>query len=462
MSAFDPKYYFQKICVVWLLFAVIFLVVACATGSLGKNLGVRVLAKDSGITVDWDERHLWDQKLKTRGVMLVAEYQTESRGLVRETLARTHSNGDRTLHFTLPDQLTSQPKDKICLYVQLQGERHLLPIRRATKNGDDTARFRYPGWEKAVKLRTVTNKSKKRVELLENRLKVLGQGMEAKQNALSMRGITSLDSCNTISVNRTDMHRPYDAVPPAQHNDIARRICVHRVWYSRKLFEKRANKIANVVSQRANEISPRVITSYMGSLYSVAYMVPELSKLVLETPRLAARQTQASEFLSDWKKFLPIAGEDYQPHLGKFDDTLPLNSSAQSIAFRAFGKNLAKQIGVEQSFPSLSPVSSHDIAGLVGAALDIYSGCVEDGRKQLMTKYTAWQSLQASAPERDQKRREFFVAECQQDFKALDEIKTQSEKLSIEIAQERKTLLAADSAEQYLAKSKALNFVVCE
>ena len=51
----------------WLLVVLATNISGCATGSLGKTLGVDVIASGDSVEITWDKRHTWNQTLSTKG-----------------------------------------------------------------------------------------------------------------------------------------------------------------------------------------------------------------------------------------------------------------------------------------------------------------------------------------------------------------------------------------------------------
>ena len=154
--------------------------------------------------------------------------------------------------------------------------------------------------------------------------------------------------------------------------------------------------------------------------------------------------------------------DGYQPHLGGADDRLGLQSTAEDAAFRVFGPAVAKRVNAEWAMEGAPPASDIDKAGVIGVALDAYSGCLEDGRKQLKLKYENWQALKSSAPQRAAAARDFFVRECRQGVTLLDKLKAERVTMQEQLTREQQALRALSSIEASLpTRPQALNSVSC-
>jgi len=432
------------------------------------TLWTLVTARGSNIAVTWDKRHPWDQQLSTQSADLVAEYQTKTKGWVREILGHATSRNDRTYRYTLPDAVKSEPFGDICLYVQPVWSKGLLPIRSETQKGHDTARFRYEAWERVIQARAAARAAQERIASTEREIKASDQSIAAQEATLAERGWTSTPACQSITVVQTqDEPQPYDVVPVARHDEMARRVCIRRVWYGRYLLDDNLEGLKQALEE--GKLNPQAAVSRLRTLFQLDYLVPYLAKLILSgdlkppagdpTGDFDKRQAQAREFLQDWDK-LAASSPDYQPHLGTATDYLTLVTSSEDIAFRLHGAQLAKAIGAENALPALGKVTYPELLGLIGSALDAYFGCLEDGRKQLNTKFVSWQALQASAPARDRQKRDFLVRECTQAIGKLDEMKAARSGLQAQLERDKQD--AANSPSTPLtARPQVLNAISC-
>jgi hypothetical protein len=116
------------------------------------TLWTKVTAAGETITLSWDKNHPWDADLKATGAQLIARYRGDAGNEVAESFGRATPSGknERTIHFTLPHSTNRPAAGPVCLVLQLPNGR-VLPVRRATQRGDDTAGFRYDAVEKAMR-----------------------------------------------------------------------------------------------------------------------------------------------------------------------------------------------------------------------------------------------------------------------------------------------------------------------
>jgi hypothetical protein len=353
------------------------------------------------------------------------------------------------------------------MYVQPAGSKSLLPIRSATQKGHDTARFRYEAWEHVVEARASNIAAQQRIAATEQAIKKADQQVADEEGTLAQRGWTSAPACQGITVASTqDEPQPYDVVPAAQHDEIARRVCVRRVWVGKRLFDGNIAELKTGIEQ--GKVTNQALVETLLDLFEFDYLAPDLAHLILDELKpppggaagdFESRQAQAKEFLSDWEKF-ESSSQNYQPHFGGRTDYLRLTTSSRDIAMRLVGPQVAKAIGAERAMPNLQRPSQSEVLGLVGASLDAYFGCLEDGRKQLKTKYDSWQALKVSAPERDRQKREFLVRECTQGLSKLEEMKSARKDLQAQLARDQQSLASASFA-TLTGRPQVLNGAAC-
>jgi hypothetical protein len=431
------------------------------------TLWTRISAAGPILSLKWDKNHPWDADLTARGAMLIAKYWVEPRREVSEPVGRVAAGkpGARTFEFPLPEDVGANPIGPICLFFQLP-DRRVLPIRRADKQDGDTAGFRYEAWERQVRQRGAARAAQARVAAAESALNVSTQSVANQQAAVSSRGWGTLDSCQNVSAPAADVGaQPYDVVPPRDHDDIARRVCVHRVWYGQRLF---ADLVEEDVKPLIARRDAKQGQQELRRLYGIAYAVPEAAGPLLAELKqvrggqavLAAREAQAAEFLRDWQRLSPTTAS-YKPHLSGLN-YLQWPSTMHEAAFRIFAPDVMRQQQAEWLTDGVPKPTITEIEGVIGAALDAYSGCVEDGRKQLQIRYDNWQALSSSAPQRAAAARDFLVRECRQEVGLLDKLKAERAGIEEQLSRERELLKTASApARPPAGQAQALNLAAC-
>jgi len=428
------------------------------------TLWTKVSASGRVVSLTWNKNHPWDAELAGRGAELIARYWTESRREVSEPVGRaTASKGERTLRFSLADDLRSNPLGPVCFFIQLP-DRRVLPVRRANKQDQETAGFRYETWERHMRQRVDARAAQNRVAAAERALDVAVRNVGTQQSVVSSRGWGTPSSCEDIPAVAADAGKtPYDVVAPSEHDEAARRVCVHRLWYGRSLFQALVKRDIepNLATGTAAKIRQR-----LRDLYGIAHVIPEAAGPILgEVRRIggapsAARDAQAAEFLADWNR-LSATTEEYKPQFGNADDYLMWAPSIYEGAFRIFAPGLLEGMNASSVMQGVPSPTITEMEGVIGAGLDAYFGCLEDGKKQLKIKYDNWQSLSSSAPQRAAAAHEFLVRECRQEFRLLDRLKAERTTFENQLAQEREALKAASAAIPLPTQPQQLNFTAC-
>ena len=431
-----------------------------------------VAAQGANVSLTWNKSHPWDMELGAGGAQLIARYRADVRNDTSEVIgvAKAGGRNQRTIQFVLPQDLRGRPLGPVCLFIQLPN-RKVLPVRRANSQNADTAGFRYEPWEKQIRQRGDLRVAQGRAAQADRALAVSTQNVANQQATVAKRGWGNLDSCNAITASRTDTSvQPYDVVSPSAQDDVARRVCVFRVWSWRKDNEWYiANQLPGEVKQFAAAQERSEAVDLIRGMYWNASFLPDIAPVLDELIRasgsergtLATRGTQAAEFRRDWERLSPQM-EGYQPHFGSTDDGLGLPTTARGAAFRVFGPAVAKRINGEWAMEGVPPATDVDKAGAIGVALDVYSGCLEDGRKQLKLKYDNWEALKSSAPQRAAAAQDFFVRECRQGVTLLDKLKAESVTMQEQLTREQQALRTLSSIEATLpTKPQALNLVSC-
>jgi len=409
----------------------------CAT-SLGDNAGAAVTATDRSVSLVLTEKHAW-APLLPRGADLVAEYPIPQVGLVREILSPATREGALGLGFVLPDRLRAAPGGPVCLYVQLRGNRSVVPVRKAASNGD-TGRFRHAAWEQSVQATSALQQQEREVAQLETQLTDLERWLGVRKQDLDGRGWTTPARCDAISVtSAAPTSPPLGVLPAERHADAARQTCVNRATYTQRFRQSFIAKLVDAPNAEARGRALEAASSLAGMIEAGAANVQKMSASSdpQVTAVLARRQQQARELLADFRRFAPTLGKDFYPAFGKPDDHMELIGVAQLPH--------QKQILLEQAERLSLPadqrptLTGNETLGLIGGMLDAYTGCVSDGQRELKVKLEAWTTLQRDGPERNRRIREHYVAECRAQHAALGAGQDQRSQLASKLAAARAT-----------------------
>lgn len=370
------------------------------------TLETEVTAAGNEIVFKWSKRHPWDADLIARGASLWAEYQTaRSAGLecMQEGSSDAAARGmrgaprgscfsgttvmrseDRAIRFKLPDSLAAEPTGPVCLQLRLTDQR-IIPIRRATREGGDTARFQYERWSQGAARRA-------QLATLERRRIELQTAIAQQSSAISEQAASNLrqkwasaEACNDIaetSVELAPSIRP-TAVPSIQ-DEVARSMCVIRL------------------NNGYDILQPSSLTAFLA----------DADPALVERWR-RVRQRQLDAYVSDWQRLSPkidaFKASAPVPYFGTYKDTLPLQSLTVDAAVRVLGARKAK-----------TAPESIDVFGLIGGAIEAYDRCVSDGKQQLDLNYRQGQSLKATVQTLPSRIRAQDVRECQTAVTRLD------------------------------------------
>jgi hypothetical protein len=446
----------------------------CAAQSR-ETLETRVTARNGAVFLKWGKKHPWDAQLQASGAILVAEYRTRAGAVALDCLdspstepdgargrrpampARRGCAGipgklegdrdDRTLRFSLPASTTATPAGPVCLFFRLPNGR-VLPIRRANKEREGTARFRYEPWEDAAKHQRDVAALEARVDGMRRAVAVMAQRIAAQESANDRDGWTSPEACQAIQApDLGNAQRERPLAEPAEQEEIATRVCIMRVWYADSLLARLPleRKIAIGVVQ-----PPAVLDQVFALLPGTA----------ADQPSVPERQRQAEQYRGDWKRWAAsvrhyrdgIVRDSFQlPHFGDFRDYLGL----QSITTQA-GERIAAQLARnERADPT-------DLAGWVGGSLEAYTRCVSDGKAQLATSYRNARELETRSPAVREGIRQTMIRACQSGLAKLAELRTEHARLVAELQQAEAALSAAQRPPSLPDRQVELNTAVCE
>ena len=454
----------------------VILAAACGLGAatlVAQNkstVWTKVTAEGNVVSLVWDKDHPWDRELSAGGVQLLARYSGAGTRDVAEVIAKGVARGGnaRTATFTLPDDIRGTPQTSVCLFFQLPNRR-VLPVRQSSKENTDTAGFRYEPWEQRVRERAALRDASTRVSTAERALAVAARNVESQRAVVSARGWTGPAACDALATPRATAEvKPYGVVPPEQQDDIARRVCVHRVWEARDYADAVIDRYLKPAIQKHDAADAREV---FDAIYSYAFMVPDAAGPLLQAlkqaggasvPGFAAREAQAAEFLRDWNKY-GASSKDYEPHFGRDADKLGWVGSASEVAMRVHAPVLAHSLDADWVFAGQPQATADDARSLIGIALDAYGGCVADGKVQLKLQYDNWESLQSSAPQRAAAAAAFFAKECRQGIDLLDKLNAEQTQMQAQLAREQAAQRTAQGAASSAlpTKTQELNTASC-
>ncbi len=438
------------------------------------TLWTKATAEGRVVSLAWDKQHPWDAVLTAQGAELVAKYLAESRREVTEPLARaTVRPGDsRTFRFALPDTVRINPIGPVCLFVQLP-DRRVLPIRRASPQLGDTAGFRYEAWDRQVRQRTQARTAEANLATAERALAVSAQSIANQEASVASRGWTTLNACDAITAPAAGaVAKPFDAVSPQEQDDAARRTCVRQVWlanelttnYTQQILPKRLARLEATrdVAEARSSLLATFDSAFVGpgGTDITSLLDAIINRLGTGNATVTARQEQLREFVRDWTRWAATSKE-YRPQFGSADAYFGWPSTATEIAFRIFGPALANALKATWAMGDVAAPTARDLESFLGASLDAYGGCVDDGRKQLATKWDTWAKQQASAPQFAAAARDFLVRECRQEVILVDKLKAERVALQAQLARAQQALTTATAVPPLATKAEALNFSSC-
>jgi hypothetical protein len=430
---------------------------AVALAGQGRDtLETRVTAEGNEITFEWTKKHPWDADLIARGASLYAEYR-DSKGVegsecLQAGRSRADAMGrrgesmrgsntcftgnavirrdDRTIHFQLPDTLTAEPSGAVCLILRLPDNR-VLPIRRASRRGDDTARFQVEVWASTAARR-------RRVENLQQRRKAIEAGIATQTTAVAdqersnaARGWRSPEACQTITAAPLAIAksgRPLAA--PHEQDAVARQVCIARV----------AEGTAEL-----RQVSPPD---------DIATLLAWLPDAVVNQ-WLALRGAQRQRFVDDWARYSPtrasyIAKNRVMPHFGTYRDRVPIQSQAHDAYLK-----------IPKARPSDPPIDTKLVLGYLGAKVEAYERCVTDGVRQLDLNYREAMALEATLATMPERLREQEIKSCLGGMEKLAAMRARIAALNDDLSRIDGEITAMPSSAPPPAKRRELNDVLC-
>jgi hypothetical protein len=373
------------------------------TAQSRETLETKVTISDTEITFKWSKKHPWDAVLIANGVSLFAEYRT-TKGPGVECLqmnapgaaapaVRGRAMGgcyagnavwrkdDRTIQFRLPDALTAEPLGPVCLQLRLPDQR-LLPVRQATKTGEDTVRFQVEEWTREVTDRAKAARLDSRRGELRAAIATQSQEITEQQASNTVKGWNSAEACSaqtggTVEIARSG--RPTAA--PNEQDATARQVCIVRVTTG---------------ARREDSVKPpSAIIAYLDAVDAP-----------LREQWLKLRGKQLVQFLEDWKAYSgtidAYKGKHALPHFGTYADRIAIQSLAQ----------LALAL-IENATKEKKPIEPQNVFGYAGATVEAYNRCVADGKEQLALNYKQATELGAAVESLPERLRQQAVQACQ-------------------------------------------------
>jgi hypothetical protein len=439
----------------WANIVFMLLVMALLAFGQGKDTLFTSLSTDGkSVWLNWSKNHPWAEQLGQMRAELVAEYRTERRGLVSETLT-LGSAGERSQSFSLPQKLTGEPLSNVCFYVFLPQKRVALPIRRATSDNGDTSRFALDEWTSIIGRRAAIRRLENEIQTMEQEVAALSASEQTLTETLAKKGQPNLAACDALQApsSPTDGIRPYSAVEPDQQDTIAKRICVQRAW-------KSSQRVANILDQLKRD--PELLAGLrkqasktqnirlLAELFTFVYMLPALSSQLSKEDG-NPYQAKAKLFLHDWEA-LSNGLDKYAPHLGHQGELLKWpSSSVQEGSLWLWGPAVAKSLNAEwlaAGFPATDEATARSVTS---AVFDAYFDCVSDNKRQLRIAYDSWKQSIETLPLRRKAQRELLVSSCKKEWAKVDELTAKKMQLAEKLQLDRKQLAqiqAEDSADR--------------
>ena len=415
------------------------------------TLETKVTVSGNEIILKWTKKHPWDAELIARGVSLFAEYRT-SRGVGLECMQPANVNNaaanvrrggvaggacfsgnpavrrdDRTIHFQLPEALTAEPLGAVCLEFRLLDQR-ILPIRQATNQREDTARFEYQEWARNVTGRAQLTTLEARRGTLQNAVSAQAAAVKEQEESNVRKGWESPQTCEKVTggtVQAVESNRPVAA--PADQDKFARMMCLIRLF---------------------NGEEPSTATSPVELAPHLDAVDPALRKQWNEV-----RGAQISTFLDDWNNLSPEIPAFLKrfpiPHFGTYDEDLELQSLSAAAGQR-----------VLQAEKNKSKPDPRDVLGYVGGSVEAYDRCVRDGKRQLDLNYQQAQALKTVNESLPERLRLQAVQECREGVTKLETMRARLTGYQKDLA-DLERQMGEFNAASLAGKSRDLNSITC-
>jgi hypothetical protein len=392
---------------------------ACAGPGLGDNAGIAVQGSPDGVLqVAWDAQHPWANQMRQQSARyhLYAQYVSGGRPVEQDLGTASATPDGNGMRFLLPQALKAPPESSVCLFIGGGRASGALPVRLASADGRDTARFRFPAWEAQARLRTTDQLAQREDSALERQIAFIEGQITPMRAALQQAGLQTREDCQRLHLKNASIGQttPADVIAPPQQGDKAQQICVRRAR-----------------NMRIN--------------YKID--LPRMTQGLLADKTLAGndrRRPLGARFLEQWQAWIDRTGMDYVPEIGPPDETLPLSGTTIEV-LKAYMKS----------------GSADDLREATTGLLDGYAGCLEDVGKQLRVKHEAWDKARRMQPERDRLYLERKQAECTTRF---DELARAEQDLQVKrstLAQRQAPNAVAPGSIPPAAGTQILNDLTC-
>ena len=355
----------------------------CSTNSIGESASTKVEGLQDSVIFSWQQDHPWSTQFSGQGsrFSLFAQYVANGRP-VEQNLGRPSSVSSQQWTFALPRELRSVPESQVCLFFSQSQTSPSIPVRARAAVGGETARFRFPDWEKRVIAATSTSVLEAELKAIDSIVADSKAQLARLKGDLERSGVKSIEDCSRLAsaVSSTQYESiPADVVPVAMQMDATERICVRRAR-NMKRFRPEYRADLDVLAEQVSTDTTVALTE--------------------------RTRSQVRSFLNQWMKWRDRTGPEYTPQLGSPTEGLPT------------GGVLDEAIKVWNS--SAAPKTSASRATITAGLLDAYSGCLEDVSKQLAIRGAAWESARVNRPARDRLFAERRRAQCHSQVSGLE------------------------------------------
>lgn len=407
----------------------------------GETLETKVTAVRSLVILEWGKKHPWADQFTGGSVpTLLAEYRAGTGERAVDCLppdpaySRPGCVGvvpaidlqQRRLNYQLPSQLVRAPAGNVCLLFRMPDGR-LLPIRRADDNHRETARFRYASWEATVTARATRESLERRVGALRDSLRMVDQRIAQRTKENQRYGGQTLAECDAMPAPSLSgsggTPRPF-ATAESQPR-VASLVCVSRVRDMQTLVDgyvQRRQRAGTVTNTDSVWLSYRRVVPPMLLDSLLSRMSPAMQKRVRDV-----RGEQLNQYRGDWTAITSAMSSEYiaerrrrgeAPHFGPvFGEELSW-IRVQSIP-AAIGKRLAASGGFK------GRGDSSDVAGYIGANLQAYSECVQDGREQMAVASATRTTLLAQDSALRSRIHTDLIRRCRTGVEVLEQLRQQ-------------------------------------
>lgn len=385
-----------------------------------ETLETRVTGVRSVVTLEWSDKHQWDQLLQGAPPVLFAEYRNRDGRVVVDCLfqdLRTARGsgctgvlprGDaarRSVRYDLPAQLSGSPAGNVCLLFRLRDGR-TLPIRRAGDDKRETGRFRFAAWDALARQQSTVASASVAIDILRDSITRLDAEIQAQLERNKRYGGQSKAECEAMPapVFEGSGGTPRPEAPASDRERLARQVCVMRVWMADSLATSRSARL------NASGVQPPALIDEL-----LRQLSPSFRRVVEET-----RGEQLATFRRDWASLaqsVPAyrrqrAAKGEAPHFGRMIDVIRQQSLVR----------LAGRV-VEASLTGGKQPDSTFVAGYIGGSLEAYTVCVEDGIQQMEVAFEASRQRTATEASLRTRVRSELILRCTSGVERLERLR---------------------------------------